>query len=148
MATKRNNMTELKNTRNSVIETIKSVNDNLIGFADVLIDETTASTAKYQKLAAKVIKKSEPIVQKNVELMVDSAELFMNQFSEGNKRLQKLLGITKTVKSARKSFEKTIKSANETIEKNVKTIKENIEDTAEEVEKRTKKVVKRIRKTA
>ena len=148
MATKRNNMAEMKKTRNSVIETIKSVNDNLIGFAEVLIDETTASTAKYQKLAARAIKKSEPIVQKNVEIIADSAELLIKQYSDGNKRLQKLLGITKQVKNAKKSFEKTIKSANETIEKNVKSIRENIEDTAEEVEKRTKKVVKRVRKSA
>lgn len=148
MATKRNTIAQLKKTRQNVIETIKSVNDNLIEMADVFIDETTASTTKYQRLAAKTIKKSEPIVQKNVEILVDSAELLYEQFSTGNKRLQKLLGITKQVKNAKKSFEKTIKTANETIEKNVKNIKENIEDTAEEVEKRTKKVVKRVRKTA
>lgn len=148
MTTNRNKMSQLKKTRQNIIETIKSVNDNLIEMADVIIDETTASTAKYQKLAAKTIKKSEPIVQKNVEILVDSAELIYEQLSTGNKRLQKLLGITKQVKSAKKTFERTIKSANETIEKNVKNIKENIEDTAEEVEKRTKKVVNRVRKTA
>lgn len=140
-------MSQLKEARKTVIEAIKSVNDNLINFADVIIDETTASTAKYQKLTAKAIKKSEPIFEKNIDIVVDSAELIYQQISTGNKRLQKLLGITKQVKQARKSIDKTIKNANETIEKNVKYIKENIEETAEEIEKTTKKVVKQVKET-
>jgi gas vesicle protein len=144
MATKKNTMTQVKKTRKHVIDTIKSFNDNLIDIADVLIDETTASTAKYQKIAAKAIKKSEPIVQKNVEMIIDSAELMYQQYSSGSKKLQKLLGITKQVKNARKTFDKTVDS----IEKNVKSLRNNIEEAAEDVEKRTKKIVKKVQKTA
>jgi gas vesicle protein len=143
MATKKNTMTQVKKTRKNVIDTIKSFNDNLIDIADVLIDETTASTAKYQKIAAKAIKKSEPIVQKNVEMIIDSAELMYQQYSSGSKKLQKLLGITKQVKNARKTFDKTVDS----IEKNVKSLRNNIEEAAEDVEKRTKKIVKKVQKT-
>ena len=147
--------TKLKEGRTAVMNTVKNIHNNVLETADVLIDESVNSGVKYQKMAVKAIKKTEPLLDKQVEIVFDTLESVVDQFESSNKRFQKLLGITKTVKKLKSNFKKTVKSTSENIENATETIKktaEKVEDNFEKISKRINEVSdnveKRIRKAA
>ena len=166
MASQSSNIKKLRNGRNIVMNSVKAVHNGVLETAETLIEESVNSGIKYQRLAAKAIKKTEPILDKQVDIFFDTAEAIVDQIQTGNKRFQKLLGITKTVKKATKTVNKTVQMATESFEKNfefasktIKTVAERVEDNLEklgstikvstkEIEEKAKSVTEKSVKTA
>ncbi len=161
-ATKRRKTTKKVSVKN----TLTDLNCALINGSESLIDSTVITGEKYQKLFAKSVKKTEPIIEKQVDIMFDTIESLKDQFDFGTVRFKKLIGwndkvITKYRKKAVKNIESFKKTAEEKIDAvqtelnelipaipaPVKEVKATIAKPAKKVAVRAKKVAAKVSKT-
>ena len=147
MATKAANRPRLKKSRNMVMDTVKNIHNGVLETTELLIEESVNSGVKYQKMAARAIRKSEPLLDKQVDMAFDTIETLYGQFESGNKRLQKLLGITKTVKTLKSKMNKSIKSGSKMIESNMDTVSKLYQKTADVVEDKYEDLTGKINKS-
>ncbi len=127
--------TNVQQRKNQVLQTVKKVNCMVIDLAEDMIEGTVTTGTKYQKMAIKAINKSEPIIEKQVELLFDTAEMAIEQIQNNSQRFQKLLGITKQVDQASAKLGEM-----------VKTVSEKVEDSMEDVSKTSTKAIQSIKK--
>ena len=147
-ATKRRRSTKKVSVKN----TLADLNSKLINSSEELIDNTIVTGEKYQKLFAKSLKKTEPIVEKQVDIMFDTLESLKEQFDFGTVRFKKLIGWNgKTLKTFRKNAEKNIKSIRKTAEDRIESIQNDLNiGTKETVEapKVAKTLTRKVRTVA
>lgn len=89
MATKTKNKTSNFSTAKNVV---KKLNNNLIDASFDAIETTVKTGEKWQKLTAKLIKKTEPLTIKQVNLFIETAESVKEQVATGTLRLKNLVG--------------------------------------------------------
>lgn len=116
-ATKRRNAVKKVNVKN----TLNDLNSALINGSEELIDAAVVTGEKYQKLFAKSVKKTTPLVEKQVDIAFETIESLKDQFDFGTVRFKKLIGwndktIAKFRKNATKRVETIRKNAEETID--------------------------------
>lgn len=93
MATKKaktNNVTERKV---QVKDNVKKIHDGLIKTSEDVLTGTIKAGEKWQGLVAKTIKKSEPIAEKNIDILFDTAERIRGGVETSASRMKDLLGI-------------------------------------------------------
>ncbi|MFL0353191.1 hypothetical protein [Xanthomarina sp. GH4-25] len=88
MATKTKKATK-KGTKPSVA---KKVNTSLINASMAAISTTVENGEKWQKLASKLIKKSEKVREQQINMVFDTAETVKGQFVTGTDRMKVLVG--------------------------------------------------------
>ncbi|NNK19363.1 MAG: hypothetical protein HKP49_09450 [Maribacter sp.] len=71
----------------------KKVNTSLINASIAAINTTVENGEKWQKLASKLIKKSEKIRKQQINMIFDTAEALKGQFIAGTDRMKDLVGI-------------------------------------------------------
>ncbi|MBT8394310.1 MAG: hypothetical protein KJN66_05605, partial [Bacteroidia bacterium] len=71
----------------------KKVNTSLINASIATINTTVENGEKWQKLASKLIKKSEKIRKQQINMIFDTAEAVKGQFITGTGRMKDLVGI-------------------------------------------------------
>ena len=117
--------------RDQVMESVKNAHGRVLDMAENIIDETLETGAKYQKIATTAIRKSEPIIEKQVDMVFDSMEMFVDQVQKNNKRLQKLFGIEKQVRKTTERINKLVSRVSDRMEESMagasKVIQENID---------------------
>ncbi len=148
MARQAKSNVNLDKKRNQVIDSVKSVNCMFINMAEGLIEETVSTGTKYQRLAVKAIKKSEPIIEKQVDLIFDSVEMAIDQVQANNKRFQRLLGITKQVNKAKKTIGKLVENVSDKVEEGMEDANKTIQSTFKQAKKETEKAVKVVKAEA
>lgn len=70
---------------------IKSVNQSLVNATTAAINATVENGEKWQKLTKKLVKKSEPIRRKQMDMVFDTAEAVKTQFSAGTEKAKDLI---------------------------------------------------------
>jgi len=104
---------------------VKKINADLIDASFEAIETTVRTGEKWQKLTAKLIKKAEPITEKQMAMFVETAETLKGQVENGTERLKDLVGYDPTI-----------------VEKAKKMVSENpIVEKAEEVKNKIQKEV-------
>ncbi len=141
MATKRANKTMMNKRRDQVMGTVKSVHSTVLELAEDLIEETVATGTKYQRVAASAIKKSEPIIEKQVDMIFDTLDITVSQIKDNNKRLLRLLAVTKKVNKATNQIGKIVKNVSEKVEEGIETAGKTISTTIKQGERRADKAV-------
>ncbi len=76
---------------------VKKINNDLIDASFKAIETSVKAGEKWQKLTAKLIKKSEPLTKKQVSMFVETAENIKEQVESGTKRLKTLVGYDPTM---------------------------------------------------
>ncbi len=71
---------------------VKKINNDLIDASFDAIETTVKTGEKWQKLTAKLIKKTEPLTIKQVNLFIETAESVKEQVATGTSRLKNLVG--------------------------------------------------------
>lgn len=71
--------------------TVKSLNESLVNATTAAINATVENGEKWQKLTKKLIKKSEPIRRKQMDMVFDTAEAVKTQFATGTERAKDLV---------------------------------------------------------
>lgn len=141
------NMTK---TRNEVKKSLGQVHDTVLTTTDELVDGLILSGEKWQKLFAKALKNSKPILNKQVDIIFDGLETFQGQLKQGNKRIKKLTGVDpqkvagQVEDRVREETDKIISLVQRTAQK----AEDTVEDAVKTVESKTKKTAKKATKTA
>lgn len=95
MATKNSNISAMNKNKETIKKVSAKVHEELLNTSHLFIDETVATLTRMQRITGKVIKKSEPILEKQIEITFDAVESLKDQASKGGKRALKLFGLTK-----------------------------------------------------
>ena len=131
---------------------VKKINGDLIDASFDAIESTVKTGEKWQKLTAKLVKKTEPLTKQQINMVVETAESIKGQLENSTERLKTLVGYDpKMVEDAKKrvsehplvekaeemkdKFEKEV-AKNKLVQKAEKmsnTLKKNITETIDEV---------------
>lgn len=148
MAKPTKNLKTLKKGRATALNTVNVVNTKAIELTEELIEGSVATGVKYQKLAVNALKKTEPIMAKNVDIAFDTVEALYDQMISANTRLQKLFGIQKTVKNAKATLWNTYKSTSKLAEKNMDDATNILKAAANEIEESMEVITEKIKQGA
>ena len=141
MATKTKN-----NTRSKVQKTLSDLNNILIKRSEEAIEGTVKTGEQYQKLFAKALKKSEPVVAKQVDLVFDALEGVKGQVEYTGERFKTLvnwdeISVTewrkeaeKNLKDLRKEAEERVSDLRKDAEKRIKDLRKKAEDVVEDIQ--------------
>jgi hypothetical protein len=88
MATK----TKKATTKGNKPNVAKKVNSSLVNASIAAINTTVDNGEKWQKLASKLIKKSEKVRKQQINMIFDTAEAVKGQFISGTDRMKDLVG--------------------------------------------------------
>ena len=88
MATK----TKKATTKGNKPSVAKKVNSSLVNASIAAINTTVDNGEKWQKLASKLIKKSEKVRKQQINMIFDTAEALKGQFITGTHRMKDLVG--------------------------------------------------------
>ena len=92
MATKTKTTTKNATKKVNKPNVAKKVNSSLINASIAAINTTIDNGEKWQKLASKLIKKSEKVRQQQINMVFDTAEAVKGQFKTGTDRVKDLVG--------------------------------------------------------
>jgi predicted flap endonuclease-1-like 5' DNA nuclease len=84
---------------------VKKINSDLIDASFTAIETTVKTGEKWQKLTAKLVKKTEPLTKQQIKMVVDTAESIKGQLENSTERLKTLVGYDpKMMDNAKKMF--------------------------------------------
>ncbi|GEQ86972.1 hypothetical protein ULMS_24800 [Patiriisocius marinistellae] len=122
MATTKKNIT--KKTATKATSKVNKLNNSLVNASMAAINTTVENGEKWQKLTKKLIKQSEPIRTKQMNMIFETATAVKNQATSGKERMMDLVGydgttVDKAVKYAKNNpvSKKVISTAEGVIEK-------------------------------
>lgn len=93
MTNKETKTATLTETRDKVKKNIQKIHDNLVGTTEEILEGTIKTGEKWQKLMADTIKNSEPLREKQIDMVFDTAESIKGQVEHTATRTKNLLGI-------------------------------------------------------
>ncbi|MDF1699176.1 MAG: helix-hairpin-helix domain-containing protein, partial [Saprospiraceae bacterium] len=140
--------TTAMNNKETIKKISAKVHEELLNTSHMFIDETVATLTRMQKITGKVIKKSEPLLEKQIEMTFDAVEAIANQTEKGGKRALKLFGLTKQYNKLTNTISKKVNeipSTEEMIEsakEMVANAKSDVEDTINKASDSLKTAVK------
>lgn len=141
MANKNSNSTTMNKNKETIKNVSAKVHEELLNTSHLFIDETVATLTRMQKITGKVIKKSEPILEKQIEMTFDAVEALKDQAGKGGKRALKLFGLTKQYNKLSTTISEkidAIPTAGEVIEDAKELVgkaKSDVEEKFEEIKK-------------
>ena len=127
MATKTKKTTKKATKKVNKPSVAKKVNKSLINASIATINTTIENGEKWQKLASKLIKKSEKIRKQQINMIFDTAEAVKGQFMTGTDRMKDLVGIDDELVEKAKDM-----AMNNPVSKKVVDIVEDITDKVSE----------------
>lgn len=101
MATKAKKVTK-KVTKQ--VSKVKEINNSLVNASKAAINTTVENGEKWQKLTKKLIKKSEPVRTKQMNMVYDTANALKKQVTSGTERMMDLVGLDASVVDKAKNF--------------------------------------------
>jgi nucleotidyltransferase/DNA polymerase involved in DNA repair len=145
MATKNSNNLTMNSNKETIKKVSAKVHEELLSTSHLFIDETVATLTRMQKITGKVIKKSEPILEKQIDITFDAVEALANQASKGGKRALKLLGMTKQYNKLTSTISKKVEAIPST-EEMIGNAKDFVASAKSDVEETINKASKSIKK--
>ncbi len=118
-------------------DTKKSFNNALINATVATINTTVENGEKWQELTKKLVKKSEPVRRKQMDMVFETATAVKNQVTSGKERMLDLVGYEEDM--VERAFEY---ASNTTVGKKVMGVAENIKEKVTE-----NPMVKKVEKT-
>ena len=93
MATKTSNTKTVEQRKAQVKGNVKTFHDGVLKTSEELLNGSVKAGAKWQELIATAIKKSEPVAEKNIDILFDTAEKVKVEVETGANRVKDLFGI-------------------------------------------------------
>jgi len=117
----------------------KSLNESLVNATTSTINAAVENGEKWQNLTKKLIKKSEPIRKKQMDMVFDTAAAVKNQVNTGKEKAMDLVGYDQAIEYAK----------NNPVSKKVIEVTENIKGVTENIKGKVAEnpVVKQVEKT-
>ena len=95
-----NTIQKLRKNRNTFANRMTAINDEMIVNAEALIKESVKTGHKWQKLTVKSIDKTQPLVERQIDIVFDSLTALKNQMFAGQERFKTLVGSDAAVAKA------------------------------------------------
>ena len=146
MAKNQFDMKSIKNTKKDIQKNAKEFNKTLVDFSEDMIKETVKTGEEWQKLMAKAVKNSEPLMKKQSDILVDTVKGMKAEAEYGVERFEKLTGFD--FSEIRKSFEIKVPEAPKWIKDGFEYITDQTEEILTEVSKRGEDLVESVSDTA
>lgn len=127
--------------------TVKSLNESLVNATTAAINATVENGEKWQKLTKKLIKKSEPVRRKQMNMVFDTAEAVKTQFATGTERAKELVEFDQVIEFVSNNpVSQKVYSVSEDIKEGV----DGIKDTAVNIKNKVSenRVVQQLSKTS
>ncbi len=144
MAKKDSNISIMNKNKETIKKVSARVHEELLNTSHLFIDETVATLTRMQRITGKVIKKSEPILEKQIEITFDTVEALKNQANKGGKRALKLFGLTRQYNKLSNTIEEKIKEI-PSVEEMMDDAKEIVGKAKSDVEERIEGISKRLK---
>ena len=96
------------------------IHDRVINASEDTVEVTVDNIEKWQKLFAKGVTASTPLVEKGIDITFDVAETIWEQYKSGGKRMRSLLGLEKGDLRLKK---RVTKNLNKTVNKVTKSVR-------------------------
>jgi len=144
MASKDSNISTLNKNKETIKKVSSKVHNELLSTSHLFIDETVATLTRMQRITGKVIKKSEPILEKQIEITFEAVEAIKEQAGKGGKRALKLFGLTKSYNKLSNTISETIDAIPST-EKMMKDTKEFVASAKSDVEEKMEELGKMVK---
>jgi len=129
-----------KTYRKEITKSVGVIHDEILNISDELVEGTITAAGKWQKLWAKAIKNSEPMVSKQMDMMYDTLKTVKGQIKVSGKRIKGL--VTDDVDMPTFKVEKTAKKvAKKTVAKARNTAKKAVAKTTAKIANKSKKTV-------
>jgi len=109
MATKDSKNLTMDKNKETIKKVSSKVHEELLNTSHLFIDETVATLSRMQRITGKMIKKSEPILEKQIDITFDAVEAIKNQAEKGGKRALKLFGLTRQYNKLSNTIEEKVK---------------------------------------
>ena len=97
MATTKEKINNVTERKDQVKDNVKKIHDGLIKTSEDVLTGTIKAGEKWQGLVAQTIKKSEPIAEKNIDIIFDTAERIKGGVENSASRVKDLLGMENTL---------------------------------------------------
>lgn len=112
MATKKVKKASIQQNIDNLKSRVGNLNNEVIHLTDNAVEATLTTGAKWQTLMTKVLKSGTNLLDKQQDLVFDTLEELKGQYTSGNKRFRKLVGLgtTKAKKVATKKVEQKVKA--------------------------------------
>lgn len=142
---------DIKQGLNKAKEIVGKTNEELLKASEQMIDDTVKAAEKWQKLAMKALKDSEPIRANQQKMLFDAAAELKKQFEDGSARMKDIFGAEETIEKAKEAGKSVKKAANKATTKAmskpaVQKAMVGAMKVQEEVKKQTSKAKKTISK--
>ncbi len=144
MVTKDSNISTMNKNKETIKKVSAKVHEELLNTSHLFIDETVATLTRMQKITGKVIKKSEPILEKQIEITFDAIEALSNQANKGGKRALRLFGLTKQYNKLNDTFAKKV-SEIPSVEEIIDDAKEMVVNAKSDVEEKIGEIGKKFK---
>lgn len=96
MATKKANTVGIEGRLDNLKAQVKELNGQAVNISDQLVEASLETGEKWQKLMGKALNQGTTLFGKQQDLMFSTLEEVKAQFSTGNKRFKKLVGLDAT----------------------------------------------------
>ena len=93
MATKTSNTKTADQRKTQVKDNVKKFHDGILKTSEEILNGSVKAGEKWQELIAKALKKTEPIAEKNIDILFDTAEKVMVEVETGANRVKDIFGI-------------------------------------------------------
>ena len=128
MATKTKKVAKKATSKvNNNTNVVKKINKELVNASIATINTVVDNGAKWQKLASKLIKKSEKVREQQINMIFDTAEAVKGQFITGTDKMKDLVGYDATMVDKAKDM-----AINNPVSRKVVGIVEDITETISE----------------
>jgi len=124
--------TKKNKTATGLKDRVVDINSKALIAADDIINGSIKTGEKWQKLYTKSLKKSQPIIEKQIDMVFDTAETIIEQYQSSAKRFRQIFNLevtdtkkkaTKVKSAAKKAVKKTTAKTTITAKKAVKQVK-------------------------
>jgi len=146
MAKNQLDMNSIKNAKKDIQKNVKKVNATLLDFSEDIIKETVKTGDAWQKLMAKAVKNSEPLMKKQSDILFETVKGMKTEAEYSVKRFEKLTGFD--FSEVRKSFELKVPAAPKWVKEGFEYITDQTEDILSEVSKKGDEIVESVTDTA
>lgn len=120
MNTKTSGIKSIKKGRNNLMKTVGNIHNEVLITSEDLVTSTIKTGEKWQKLMTKAIKNSEPLMEKQSEMIFNSLNTIKGQLKVSSKRVRNLIGWEqKEVDQVIKTTKKNIRNAKNKVAKMV-----------------------------
>ena len=95
-------------TRTNLKKEYGKIHDRVINVSEETVDVTVENIEKWQKLFAKSLEASTPLVEKGIDMSFEVVETLWKQYRSGGKRVKSLLGLDKNMRRSNKAVSKPL----------------------------------------